>query len=106
MALREFTQANFEADVLTSSLPVLVDFWAPWCGPCKAIAPVIEKLAAEFEGKAAVGKVNVDEQAALASRYSIMSIPSLLIFKQGKVVEQIVGLTTIEKIRDKLSTVL
>jgi thioredoxin 1 len=106
MPLREFTQANFEADVLTSALPVLVDFWAPWCGPCKAIAPVIEKLAAEFEGKAAVGKVNVDEQAALASRYSIMSIPSLLIFKQGKVVEQIVGLTTIEKIRDKLNTVL
>ncbi|HOD18388.1 MAG TPA: thioredoxin [Candidatus Cloacimonadota bacterium] len=106
MALREFNQANFEAEVINSALPVLVDFWASWCGPCRAISPVVDKLAEEMEGKVKFGKVNVDEEPALASRYSIMSIPSLLIFKQGKVVEQIVGLTTIDKIREKLNSVL
>ncbi len=102
MALKEFTQDNFEAEVLKSTLPVLVDFWAPWCGPCKALAPVIEKIAAEFDGKVIVGKLNVDEAPAIASQYSIMSIPSLLFYVQGQVKEQIVGLTTVEKIRDKL----
>lgn len=106
MALKEFTKDNFISDVLQSELPVLVDFWAPWCGPCKAIAPVIENVAKEFEGKMVVGKLNVDQEPALASQYSIMSIPSLLVFSGGKVVEQIVGLTTIEKIRDKVSSVV
>lgn len=106
MALREFNKDNFTSDVLQSELPVLVDFWAPWCGPCKAIAPVIQNVANEYEGKMVVGKLNVDDEAGLASQYSIMSIPSLLIFSGGVVVEQIVGLTTIEKIREKLKSVI
>ncbi len=105
MALREFTQANFESDVLKSELPVLVDFWAPWCGPCKALTPVIEKVAAEYEGKIIVGKLNVDETPVIASQYSIMSIPSMLLFVNGQVKEQIVGLTTKEKIKEKLDSV-
>ncbi len=106
MALREFNKDNFTSDVLQSELPVLVDFWAPWCGPCKAIAPVIQNVANEYEGRMVVGKLNVDDEAGLASQYSIMSIPSLLIFSGGVVVEQIVGLTTIEKIREKLKSVI
>jgi thioredoxin 1 len=106
MALREFNQENFASDVLAAELPVLVDFWAPWCGPCKALGPVIEKVASEYEGKAIVGKLNVDEAPAIASQYSIMSIPSLLIFVKGQVIEQLVGLTTKEKIADKLNSVL
>lgn len=106
MALREFNKDNFISDVLQSELPVLVDFWAPWCGPCKAIAPVIQNVATEYEGKLAVGKLNVDEEPALASQYSIMSIPSLLVFVKGQVVEQIVGLVSIEKIREKLSHIV
>lgn len=103
MALKEFTTAGFETEVLQSEVPVLVDFWAPWCGPCRALAPVIEKLAAEYEGKVSIGKLNVDDEAAIASKYSIMSIPTLLLFSKGQVVEQIVGLTTIEKIKEKLN---
>ncbi len=105
MALHEFKTAAFETEVLQSEIPVLVDFWAPWCGPCRALTPVIEKVAAEFEGKVTVGKLNVDEESAIAAKYSIMSIPTLLIFSKGQVVEQIVGLTTIEKIKDKLNAI-
>ena len=105
MALREFTQDNFEADVLKSDLPVLVDFWAPWCGPCKALGPVVEKVAAEYTGKIIVGKLNIDVSPGIASQYSIMSIPSLLLFVKGQVKEQIVGLTSIEKIKEKLDSV-
>jgi thioredoxin 1 len=105
MALQEFKTAAFETEVLKSEIPVLVDFWAPWCGPCRALTPVIEKVAAEFEGKVTVGKLNVDEESAIAAKYSIMSIPTLLIFSKGQVVEQIVGLTTIEKIKDKLNAI-
>jgi len=106
MALHEFNQDSFAADVLNAELPVLVDFWAPWCGPCKALGPVIEKIAAEFEGKVIVGKLNVDEAPAIANQYSIMSIPSLLIFVKGQVVEQLVGLTTKEKIAAKLNSLV
>jgi thioredoxin 1 len=85
------TKENFETEVATSELPVLVDFWAVWCGPCKMVAPAIAKLAEKYEGKLKVGKVNVDEQLQLAQTYNISSIPTLAIFKGGKVVSQKVG---------------
>lgn len=87
----EFTDANFETEVLQSDLPVLVDFWAEWCGPCKMIAPTIEQLAGEYEGKLKVGKIDVDVHQQMAMKYNVRGIPTLLIFKGGKPVEQIVG---------------
>ncbi len=88
------TNANFEAEVKRPETPIVVDFWAEWCGPCRLVAPVLEKLAEDYDGKVRIGKVNVDEQGSLASKYGIQSIPTLLIFKGGKVVEQFVGATT------------
>ena len=85
-----FTNETFEQAV-AGNVPVLVDFWAPWCGPCRMIAPVIEEIAAEFEGRAVVGKVDVDEEPGLAQRFGVMSIPTLIVLKGGKVVEQAVG---------------
>ena len=79
-------EANFSKEVLSSDLPVMVDFWAVWCGPCKVLSPIVEELAAEYEGKYKVGKVNVDENNALAMQYGVMSIPTLKFFKGGKVV--------------------
>lgn len=85
------TEANFQADVIDASVPTLVDFWAVWCGPCRMLAPTIDALAEEFKGKVNVGKVNVDENQQLAAKYGIMSIPTVMIFKDGKVVEQFIG---------------
>ncbi len=87
----EFTDSNFEAEVLNSDKPVLVDFWAEWCGPCRMIGPVVEEMAGEYEGKAKIGKVNVDLNSEISVKYGIRSIPALLIFKDGQVVDQIVG---------------
>jgi len=101
MAL-ELNENNFESEVLKSESPVLVDFWAPWCGPCLAMAPILEELAHEVEGKYKVAKLNVDENSALASKYAIMSIPTLKIFKQGNIVKEFVGLQAKDTLKEAL----
>ena len=103
---KEFTTANFNTEVLDSKSPVLVDFWAEWCGPCKVIAPVVEELATDYKGKIKFGKVNVDDNNMVASEYGVRSIPTLLIFKNGSVVNLIVGAVPKEKITDILDTVI
>lgn len=95
--------ANFEAEVLKSDLPVLVDFYADWCGPCKMIEPIVEELANEYAGKLKVGKLNVDENQKTSTAYSIMSIPSLLIFKGGQVVATLVGFRPKEKLVEEIN---
>ncbi|MEX0719674.1 MAG: thioredoxin [Balneolaceae bacterium] len=87
----EFNDSNFEDEVLKSDTPVLVDFWAEWCGPCRMVGPVVEELAGDYEGKVKVGKVDVDSNPEISVKYGIRSIPALLIFKDGEVVDQIVG---------------
>ncbi len=89
--VKAITQREWQAEVLNSPVPVLVDFWAVWCGPCRLIAPIVEELARQYEGKLKVYKVDVDQEQSLAMQYGIMSIPTLLLFKNGQVVEQIVG---------------
>lgn len=87
----EVSDSSFDAEVIKSTLPVLVDFWAPWCGPCKSIAPVLEEIAGEYEGKLKVVKVNVDDNPRSPTQYGVRGIPNLVFFKDGKVAEQIVG---------------
>lgn len=91
MAELKITRENFENEVMKSNISVLIDFWAPWCGPCRMMGPIIEQLAEEYEGKAKVGKVNVDEEGELSQAFGVMSIPTIVLVKDGKVVRQAVG---------------
>ena len=91
MAELKITRENFVNEVMKSNIPVLIDFWAPWCGPCRMMGPIMEQLAEEYEGKAKVGKVNVDEEGELSQAFGVMSIPTIVLVKDGKVVRQAVG---------------
>ena len=102
----EFTDQNFETDVQESGLPVLIDFWAVWCGPCKAIAPVLEEIAKEYKGKIKVGKVDVDKNQDTASKYGVRSIPTLLLMKNGEIINQLVGAVPKSNITDILDDIL
>lgn len=101
-----FTDQNFQNEVISSEIPVLVDFWAPWCAPCRIIAPIIEDLAKEYAGKLKVGKLNVDENQQIAGEYGIMSIPTLLFFRGGQPVDSIIGAQSKEAIKQKIEQVL
>ena len=101
-AIVEVTDSTFDQDVLKSDQPVLVDFWATWCGPCRAIAPIVDELATEYQGKVKVGKIDVDRNSATPGRYGVRGIPTLLVFKGGQVKETIVGYVAKEKIQQAL----
>ena len=99
---KKFTAANFEAEVLQSDKPVLVDFYADWCGPCKMMAPLVDQLAAEYEGKAVVGKLNIDDEVDIAGQYRVMTIPTLAVFKGGKLVDKLIGVVSKEAVKAML----
>jgi len=102
----EVTDANFEGTILNADKPALVDFWAVWCGPCRAIAPLLDELAGEYAGKAKVVKINVDDHQAVAQRYRVSSIPNLIVFKNGQVAQQIVGAVPKSRLSQALDTAI
>ena len=104
--VHEFTDQNFDSDVQESDIPVLIDFWAEWCGPCKAIAPVLEEIAEEYKGKIKVGKVDVDKNQNTSIKYGVRSIPTLLFMKDGEIINQLVGAVPKSNITDILNEVL
>lgn len=106
MADLPLTDTSFETEVLKSDKPVLVDFWAPWCGPCRMLSPVVEELSREYEDKVKVGKLNTDENIQTATRYKITAIPTLLFFKSGKVMDQLVGVHPKTEIKKRLDALL
>lgn len=101
-----FTEADFQTEVLESDIPVLVDFYADWCGPCKMMSPVLEQISQELEGKLKVGKINVDEEPNLAGEYRVMSIPNFVLFKNGQAVDQVVGAVPKSQMMAKIQAVL
>ncbi len=104
MAITTITDDNFQDEVLNSDLPVLIDFWAIWCGPCKMIAPIVEELSTEYDGKAKIGKLDVDSNQETSIKYGVRSIPTLLIFKGGELVETIIGAVPKAKVVEKLES--
>tara|TARA_B100001540_G_scaffold313093_1_gene335382 strand:+ start:1497 stop:1811 length:315 start_codon:yes stop_codon:yes gene_type:complete len=102
---KEITDSNFK-DLMNSDQPLVVDFWAPWCGPCKMLGPVIDELSDEFEGKAIIGKMNVDENSEVSSQFGIRSIPTILFFKNGEQVDKVVGLLTKPALEEKIKSLL
>lgn len=106
MPALELTRENFHNEVVESSIPALVDFWATWCGPCRAIAPIVEELAEQYDGKLKVGKVDIDVHQQLAAEFGIRSIPTILLFKDGKMAEQIVGAVPKKQLEEKVIEVL
>jgi len=100
----QLTTDTFKSTIGSSSTPVLVDFWAPWCGPCKAIAPILEELATEFDGKLTIAKVNIDDHGDVATEYGIRAIPTMLLFRGGQVIEQLVGMMPKAALKAKLTT--
>ena len=104
--VKEFTTRNFNEEVLESKCPVLVDFWAEWCGPCRMISPVIEELYKDFQDKAIIGKVNVDSESDISTKYGITSIPTLLFFKDGEIVDKHIGPASKSELEDKLNALI
>jgi len=102
-SLCDFSDSSFSDDVVKSQLPVVVDFWAEWCGPCKMLTPIVTQLAAEFDGKVKIGKVNIDNNPQVAAKYNIVSIPTLLFFKDGTIVDQHTGLLALPALKNKIS---
>lgn len=98
----DFSKDNFDVQVLQSATPVVVDFWAPWCGPCKVMSPIVDQVASEVGGKISVGKVNVDENPALAQRFNVLSIPTFIVFKSGQVVDQFSGSMSKETLKARI----
>lgn len=102
----KFTDDNFKSEVLDSSVPVLVDFYADWCGPCKMMAPIVDAVANKYEGSIKVGKLNIDEDPKAAEKYSVMTIPTFLFIKNGEVVDKLIGVVSEEEIEDKMKAML
>ncbi|MCG6534462.1 MAG: thioredoxin [Syntrophales bacterium LBB04] len=105
-SLVQFTDANFEQEVLKSEKPVLVDFWAPWCGPCRAVGPVVEDLAEAYEGRVKVGKINIDDNPKTATTYGVMSIPTLILFNKGDMMDKLIGLSPKERLEGLIKKAL